>query len=175
MKRLLSFVLLVLLVPALGTYAFADGENSQPDAAQTADNLRFQLLDLQSREAELQARVRILEEDIKPENIERSLAGYGSTRPEELRELRRRQLNLELESVRSQLRLLASAKERLEASIRNADAQAYQQSAEGFPLAQVFRMQSGSTPSWLVLLGGAAVILGSAFAFTVVRRRRSTR
>jgi hypothetical protein len=62
--------------------------------------------------------------------IERSLAGVGSTRPEELRELRRRQLSIERDSVRAQLKLVGASRERLEAAIRTADNQAYQQSTE---------------------------------------------
>ena len=47
-----------------------------------------------------------LDESIKPENIERSLAGIGSTRPEELRETRRRQLTIERDGVLAQLKTL---------------------------------------------------------------------
>ena len=36
-----------------------------------------------------------LEEDLKPENIERALAGFGSTKPEEVRDRRRRLLMIE--------------------------------------------------------------------------------
>jgi hypothetical protein len=131
------------------------------------------LLDVQAKESELQARAKRLEEDMKPENIERSLAGVGSTKPEELRESRRRQISIELGGVRSQLKLLASSRERLEQSLRNAEAQAYQQSAEGPPVAQAFRMQSMATPGRLSMAGGFAALLGIAFVFVVVRRRRS--
>lgn len=175
MKINLSLILLLLLVPGLASNASAEDRPAKPDAAQTADNLRLQLLDVQAKEAELQARARQLEDDSKPENIERSLAGVGSTKPEELRELRRRQLSIELGGVRSQLKLLASSRERLESSIRNADAEAYQQSAEGttLPIAQAFRMQSGKTLGWLIIAGGFAALLGIAFTIAVVRRRKS--
>ncbi len=173
MKRKLSLILLLVLVPVFAaSTANAEDNVEKPDAAQTADNLRLQLLDVQAKEADLQAKARKLEEDMKPENIERSLAGVGSTKPEELREFRRRQISIELGGVRSQLKLLATSRERLEQSIRNAEAQAYQQSAEGHPAAQAFRMQSLATPGRLTMAGGFAALMGLAFVF-VVRRRRS--
>lgn len=173
MKRNLNLILLLVLVQVFAATAIAEDSSDKPSAAQTADNLRLQLLDVQAKEADLQARARKLEEDIKPENIERSLAGVGSTKPEELREQRRRQLSIELGGVRSQLKLLATSRERLEQSIRNADAQAYQQSAEGFPVTQAFTMRSLATPGRLMTAGGLAAFLGAAFVFAIIRRRRS--
>jgi hypothetical protein len=63
-----------------------------------------------------------LDEAIKPENIERSLAGVGSTRPEELRESRRRQLAIQRDGVQAQLRTLETSRQRLESAIANAEA-----------------------------------------------------
>jgi len=100
-------------------------------AAQTAENLRAQLREVQDKEEKLKSRAQQLDEDLKPENIERSLAGVGSTRPEELRELRRRQIGIEKASVQTQLEQLKTSRTRLESAILTADAQAYQQSAQG--------------------------------------------
>src|SRR6266542_2495024 len=127
MKFALSLILLMSLVPPLTSGVAAQ---SRSRAAQSAEDLRARLVEVQAKETELQARARQLDEDLKPENIERSLAGVGSTRPEELRELRRRQLSIERDSVRAQLKLVGASRERLEAAIRTADNQAYQQSAE---------------------------------------------
>ena len=132
---------------------------STSSAAQSVAELRAQLADVQAKENELQARARQLDEALKPENIERSLAGIGSTKPEELREHRRRQLSIEREGVSKQLSLLATSHERLESAIRNAESAAYQQSAEGFatPLNQTSMVQgaggavdmsSGSAACW---------------------------
>src|SRR5256885_6675753 len=85
----LTLILLIAFVPA---FAIGVAAQSASSAAQRVEELRAQLLDVQAKETELQARARQLDEDLKPENIERSLAGIGSTRPEELRESRRRQL-----------------------------------------------------------------------------------
>ena len=74
-------------------------------------------------------RAEYLDEALRPENIERSLAGIGSTRPEELRESRRRQLQTQRDGITAQLRTLETSRLRLEAAILDADARAYQQSA----------------------------------------------
>jgi hypothetical protein len=109
--KLLLALALVLTVHA-GAAAQEGAEKSE-----TADDLQLQLLELQSKEEILRLRAQQLDEDLKPENIERALAGIGSTRPEELREARRRQLTIERESVRLQLRILEKMRIRLEAAI----------------------------------------------------------
>ena len=65
--------------------------------------LRTELRDVQAKESDLQARAEEVDYALKPENIERSIAGYGTTHPEELREQRRRQLEGEKERIRKQL------------------------------------------------------------------------
>lgn len=92
-------------------------------AEQRAENLRAQLRDVQAKEADLQARLEQLDEAVKPENIERALAGYGTTRPEELREQRRKQLENERTRVRAQLDQMANSRTRLEAAIATADSE----------------------------------------------------
>jgi Skp family chaperone for outer membrane proteins len=93
------------------------------------ENLRSQLSDVQKREGELQARVRQLEEDMRPESLEKFFALNGSTRPEELRAERRRQLENERTRVLAQLDQLGQSRVRLETSIATAEAAAYRQSA----------------------------------------------
>lgn len=111
---------------------------AQNNAQERAANLRAQLVEAQARQAELQTRLQQLEEDLKPENIERSLAGVGSTHPEDLREARRRQLEIEKRGVQSQLDVLAASRTRLEGAIATADAESYRQtSGMGPNLAQV--------------------------------------
>ena len=102
---------------------------AQSNAQERAANLRAQLIEAQARQAELQTRLQQLDEDLKPENIERSLAGVGSVHPEELREARRRQLEIEKRGVQSQLDVLAASHSRLETAIAAADAESYRQSA----------------------------------------------
>ncbi|HVG31679.1 MAG TPA: hypothetical protein VM911_01305 [Pyrinomonadaceae bacterium] len=90
-------------------------------AEQRAESLRAQLRDVQMKEADLQARADQLDWDSKPENIERTLYNTGSTRPEEAREARRRQLDNEKTRIRSQLDLMAQSRARLESAIATAD------------------------------------------------------
>ena len=101
----------------------------QTTAQEKAANLRSQLSEVEAKQSELQTRLQRIEENLKPENIEHSLAGVGSTRPEDLREQRRRQLEIERNGVRAQLDILAASHNRLETAIAHADAEAYRQSA----------------------------------------------
>ncbi|CAN5866183.1 hypothetical protein BH18ACI4_BH18ACI4_26050 [soil metagenome] len=102
---------------------------SQNTAQERAARLRQQLADVQAKQTELQTRLQQLDEDLKPENIEKSLAGVGSTQPEELREQRRRQLDIEKKSVQTRLDQLAISRTRLETGIVQADTAAYHSSA----------------------------------------------
>src|SRR6476659_4103613 len=95
---------------------------AQETKQERAANLRAQLADLQAKQTELQTRMPQIDEEIKPEKIERSLAGIGSTHPEELREQRRRQLEIERKGVQTQLDTLTASRARLEAAISSADA-----------------------------------------------------
>ena len=101
----------------------------QTSAQEKAASLRAQLSEVETKQAELQTRLQKLEEDSKPENIEKTLAGVGSTKPEDLREQRRRQLEIERNGVQAQLNLLATSHTRLETAIAQADGEAYRQSA----------------------------------------------
>src|SRR3977135_283152 len=99
---------------------------AQEDRQERAANLRAQLVDVLAKQTELQMRLQRIEEEIKPENIERSVAGIGSTHPEELREQRRRQLEIEKKGLQSQLDTLAASRARLEAGHENGHALSYQ-------------------------------------------------
>jgi cell division protein FtsB len=106
---------------------------AQESAQERAANLRAQLTETQAKQAELETRLQQLEEDLKPENIERSLAGVGSVHPEELREGRRRQLEIEKKGVQAQLEVLTASRTRLEASIARADAESCQETPGVLP------------------------------------------
>ena len=125
MKRLLNRIPGILLLSGL----LATTAVAQSSAQDITANLRLQLSEIEVRQAEMQARDEQLQEDLKPENIEQSLAGVGSTHPEHLREQRRRQLEIARVRVRIQLDELDSSHKRLEVAIAEADAVAYWQSA----------------------------------------------
>ena len=111
------FALTLLVGPAM----------AQSGTQERAAQLRAQLADVQAQQTALQTRLDQITEDIKPENIEHSLAGVGSTHPEDLREARRRQLETQRKGIQSQLDNLASTRARLEAAIATADAQSYRE------------------------------------------------
>ena len=125
MKRPVNRISAALFLSGL----FATTILAQTSAQEVAANLRVQLTEVQVRIAELQDRDEQLEENLKPENIERSLAGTGSTHPERLREYRQRQLEIARTAVRVQLDELDRNRTRLEAAVAEADAAAYWESA----------------------------------------------
>lgn len=125
MRQKVGLITFLLLL----TFGAAVQAQQTASAAEKADKLRAQLLDIQTKEDELKARAEYLDEALKPENIEHSLAGIGSTKPEELRETKRRQLQKQRDGITSQLTTLEAARLRLESAILDADARAYQQSA----------------------------------------------
>jgi DNA repair exonuclease SbcCD ATPase subunit len=93
-------------------------------AEQRSAALWTEMREVEAKQADLQARAEELGYASKPENIERSIAGYGTTRPEELREQRRQQLLNEKQRVEKQLQQLAANHARLEQAIAAADAEA---------------------------------------------------
>jgi chromosome segregation ATPase len=90
-------------------------------AEQRAEQLRMQLVDVQSKIADLEAKLEQIEYALKPENIDRATQGYGTVHPEEAREARRKQLESEKNRTVAQLRILQTSQTRLETSVANAD------------------------------------------------------
>lgn len=160
-------MLVLLFVAAVNIHA----QDQPPSAAETVDNLRLQLLDVQAKEEDLRAHAQQLDEALKPENIERSLAGVGSTRPEELREARRKQLQIERDGVQAQLNVLETTRTRLETAIRDAEVRAYHESAGAVqPPTKMFLSQS-MFGKRLLYSGSATVALAGLVAGFLVRRR----
>ena len=168
MKLKFSLALVVVLLFSVHSYA-----QEKESAAESVDRMKLQLLEMQAVEADLRARLQELDESIKPENIERSLAGVGSTRPEELREARRKQLSIQRDGLRAQLQTLETSRTRLENAIANAEALAYQQSALP-PDKEQSMIAGGLRYQWLILgSGGLAVLaLGGGGALLYRRTRR---
>jgi hypothetical protein len=109
-------------------------------AAQEAQQLRNELRQLRDREAQIQAGLVEIDYELKPENIERYFAGVGSTRPEELRETRRKKLQAEKDRMQANLSEIAQERSRLEAAILNADTRVYYDSAMSGPGSSQNRM-----------------------------------
>lgn len=92
-------------------------------AEQRAEQLRGQLMDIQTKIADFEAKLEQLEFALRPENIEAATAGYGSTRPEAARDARRKQLEGEKARTQVQLKLAETSRARLEVAVANADAE----------------------------------------------------
>ena len=92
-------------------------------AEQRAEGLRAQLVDVESKLADLQARLDQIEYSLKPENIDRATQGYGTVHPEEARDTRRRQLEAERSRVQAQIKILEGSRARLEPAIAMADSE----------------------------------------------------
>lgn len=174
MKSLLNLVLFIALVAMFTAGVNAQG-SSAPSAAENAADLKLRLVEAQAQEAELQTRLRQLDEDMKPENIQRSLAGVGSTRPEELREQVRQQLSIQRDGVSAQLKIVTANRERLESAVSFAEAQAYQQSAERASVSPTLLAQVLGSSRWLIAgVAGLLAVFGAIFAIVLIRRTRTT-
>ena len=92
-------------------------------AEQRAEQLRGQLMEIQTKIGDYEARLEQIDWALRPENLESSTAGYGSTRPEQVRDARKRQLESDKARTTTQLRLAETSKSRLESAVSNADAE----------------------------------------------------
>jgi hypothetical protein len=129
MKKLgISFLIAILFLSTQSVRSFAQ---DSPSAAEAAQQLRNQLGQLNDREAEIKIRLQELDYELKPENIEHYFAGYGSLHPEELREARRKKLQIEKDRLVAQLTEIGQSRQQLEAAIVAADTKAYHASALG--------------------------------------------
>lgn len=116
-------VAVVSIVIALGLASTAVAQKRSAREVSTAA-LKQQLLDIESKETPIRMRLEELDEQLKPGSIERELAGIGSTRPEELREHRRKLLTIERNGLQTQLDLWEQERARIEAEIAATETQA---------------------------------------------------
>ena len=127
-KYIISCLIVFVFLSAQSARVIAQ---DSPSAAEAAQQLRNQLSQLNDREAEIKIRLQELDYELKPENIERYFAGYGSLHPEELREARRKKLEIEKDRLLAQLTEIGQSRQQLEAAIVAADTKAYHNSALG--------------------------------------------
>jgi hypothetical protein len=88
---------------------------------QRAEVLHKQLIELIEKETAYRTRLAQMDEDMRPENIERSLSGYGTTRTAEMRDTRRRSLESEKKGLESLLAVTTQNRMRLEEDVRQGD------------------------------------------------------
>jgi hypothetical protein len=93
-------------------------------AEERAEAMRAKLFDLEMKELDLLALLDDLDYRSSPDGLQRALAFVGSARPmDELREALRIRLEAQKARANKQLEQLASTRSRLEASLREADAE----------------------------------------------------
>jgi chromosome segregation ATPase len=90
-------------------------------AEERAENFRRKLEETIGREAELNAKIQQIEYQSRPEAIQIETAAIGSTRPEEVRDARRKMLEAEKTRLREQINQVQISRSRLEAAVLNAD------------------------------------------------------
>ena len=89
---------------------------------QRAEVLRKQLLELIEKETAYRGRIAQIDEDIRPDNVERALNPYGTTRTVEARDTRRRIFENDRRGFENLLTLVSQSRIRLEEDVRQADA-----------------------------------------------------
>ena len=89
---------------------------------QRSEALQRELSDMAAKETSLQKRLDEIEPQLRPDRIERSFAGVGSTRPEENRDAVRTQLANEKRRIQIQLDQFSQNRLRLQSSISTAEA-----------------------------------------------------
>ena len=90
-------------------------------AEQRAESLRKQRFDLIEKQGTIKTKIEEIDNDLRPEMIERTVAMTGSLRPEELRDARKKNLEAERSNQSTLLDEVQSTLARLDDSVRKAD------------------------------------------------------
>lgn len=90
-------------------------------AEERAGILRKQLIESIEKETAYKSRLAQMDEEVRPENVERSMSGVGTTRTAEIRDARRRSLEIEKRGLETLLNLNSQTRARLEDDVRQAD------------------------------------------------------
>ncbi len=88
---------------------------------QRAESLQIRLRETVDRQFALQARMDQVDNQLKPENMERMFVGVGLLRPEEVRDTVRRRLSFEKQGLMAQLELLRQERNRYQTALATAD------------------------------------------------------
>lgn len=86
------------------------------------ETLRKQLFDVIDREGQIRTRLDQIAADIRPEMIERQVAFSGSLKPEELRDARRKSMEIEKRNLELRLTELQTQRTNLESNVQKSDA-----------------------------------------------------
>lgn len=91
-------------------------------AEQRSESLRKQLFDMMEKESTVKTKLDIIEVSIRPEAIEREVAFAGTLRPEALRDLKKKQLEIERTNLQAMLAEIQKTKAGLEQNLQRSDA-----------------------------------------------------
>jgi len=103
-------------------------------AEQRAETMRKQLIELTEKETSFKSRMVQLDDDLRPESIERVIGLSGSTRTPELREVRRRVLDTERRGIEILLNQTSQSRLRLEEDVKQADSMVFRLRQRLLPL-----------------------------------------
>jgi len=90
-------------------------------AEQRSESLRKQLFDLMEKETSLRAKLDIAELNLRPEAIDREVAFAGTLRPEDLRAMKKKQLEIEKASLTNILSEVQKTRTILEQNLLRSD------------------------------------------------------
>ena len=90
-------------------------------AEQRAELLRRQLIEMSEKEIATKNTLAQIEENLRPENIERNISLAGSVRAPEMRDQRENKLKIERDGQRELLQQVQTARQRLDSDVRQAD------------------------------------------------------
>ena len=103
-------------------------------AEQRAEIMRKQLIELIEKETSFKSRLVQIDEDMRPESIERFISLNGSTRTAELRDVRRRILENERRGVENLVNQTSQSRVRLEDDVKQADSMVFRLRQRLLPL-----------------------------------------
>lgn len=103
-------------------------------AEQRAGTLRRELLELTEKETSFRSRLVQLDEEMRPDSIERATSLIGTTRTSDLRDNRRRILENERRGVESLLNQTSQSRARLEDDVKQADSLVFRLRQRVLPL-----------------------------------------
>ena len=90
-------------------------------AEQRSESLRKQLFELMEKETGIRAKLDMIEVNIRPEAIEREVAFAGTLRPEDLRAMKKKQLEVERTSLQNILNEIQKTKTVLEQNLQRSE------------------------------------------------------
>ena len=90
-------------------------------AEQRADTLRKQLFEMIEKESTIRTKLDQIENNIRPETIEREISFAGTMRPEELRNMRKKNLDIERTNLTALLAEVQKTKTNIDQNVQKAD------------------------------------------------------